>query len=674
MKISVTEDVLKRFSGYRRVVVTAFGILNPPENPEIHCLLRSSEDLRRDDESLRSAPAEHPRINCWKKALAATGGEHQRVRSSIENLVLKVAGGNEIPFRSTVVAIANHISLKYLVPCGITDLDRITGNLTLCKALGSESFSGPEGTERPEPAEIILKDDEKVVLRRWVWRQDQATMVDELSRNIALHVDLLPEFPPEEEKDLVEELAALLSSHCKAETSVFRIDAKTPEVQIPAFERGRAKLDETAGRGLIKAIMERAGALITDTGDFASWNLWDFLYRGVIERIIVRDAFMRLFEEGKTIKIYQGFDATTPALHIGHLMGMRVLRWFQLKGHEVIFLVGDATGMVGDPSGKSKGRELLTEEQVLANMANWKEQAGRVLEFDSGSNPVRLLRNSTWLHQMTLKEFIPLMSKITTQRLLERDMFQERLSRGDPLFYIETIYPLLQGYDSVMMDVNAELGGSDQLYNMLVGRDLVKAYSNKEKHVLTTPLLPGSDGRKMGKTEGNAISLIDPPFAMFDGVMKVKDELILLYFRCLTDLSWSELAAVEEDIFEDPLAVKERLALDIVRQCHGEREAEEAHAEFIRVRREGGKPKDIPEVTLTRADHPEGKVWAPVLLTATQPAILNSRGEARRMIANRGVRMNDKVLESHDIDFPIEDLNGSVVRIGKNRFFKIRVA
>ncbi|CAG0946400.1 partial Tyrosine--tRNA ligase, partial [Anaerolineae bacterium] len=278
-----------------------------------------------------------------------------------------------------------------------------------------------------------------------------------------------------------------------------------------------------------------------------------------------------------------------------------------------------------------------------------------------------------WLLKMSLGDMMGLMTKITIQRLLERDMFQERMKKGDPLFYVETLYPLLQGYDSVAMKVDAELGGSDQFFNMMVGRDLVRDYLNKDKCVLTTPLVPGLDGETMSKTRGNTVDLDAPPFVMFDRIMQLRDDLIPLYTKLLTDVPSEEIAQVERDVQSDPLVAKARLAFTIVSTLHSEKDAAAAQHEFNRVRRAGKLPEQMPDAKLAKMAFPDGMLTSVDLLTATDPAIVPSRGQARRLIEQKGVQFFDgAMIDEFDKRWSIEELDGKVIVIGKKRFFRVK--
>ena len=274
------------------------------------------------------------------------------------------------------------------------------------------------------------------------------------------------------------------------------------------------------------------------------WDLQTLFDRGMLDDAIVRDELFDDIANGKRLTIYQGLDPTSPNMHIGHLVGLRVLRWFQLHGHHVILLIGDFTGRIGDPSDRPEARKRLTHAQVLVNAETYAEQFSRIFDLD-GENPAQIQYNSRWLDNITLAEFIEIMDKFTVQQLLERSMFQERIKKQEALYLNEMIYPILQGYDSVAMEVDAELGGSDQLFNMMRGRDLVEAYLGKTKHVLTTQLLEGLDGRKMSKTYGNTVDLTEDPVPMFFKLTLVQDSKLPRFMQVLTDRTDDEIAAVE---------------------------------------------------------------------------------------------------------------------------------
>ena len=276
-------------------------------------------------------------------------------------------------------------------------------------------------------------------------------------------------------------------------------------------------------------------------------QLYNLLNRAV-EDVIVREELAKRLEKGERLRVYHGIDPTGPLLHIGHAVTLRKLRQFQDLGHEVILLIGDFTAQIGDPTGRTTERVPLTPEQVKENAKNYQKQAAKILDFKSKENPVQVRFNSDWLAKLSFKEVVQLAMQFTVQQMIERDMFQVRLKDNKPIGLHEFLYPLMQGYDSVAMDVDLEVGGSDQLFNMLAGRDLIRNLKNKSKCVLTTPLLEGLDGRKMSKTYGNFVAVTDEPNDMFGKVMSLRDELITRYFEICTDVSKMEINKIADEM------------------------------------------------------------------------------------------------------------------------------
>jgi len=295
----------------------------------------------------------------------------------------------------------------------------------------------------------------------------------------------------------------------------------------------------------------------------------EVLTRGVEKFTLLKKLWKKSYVRVK-IRLYQGFDPSMLNLHLGHMVGVLKLKQFQDLGHEVIFVVGDFTGMIGDPTDKISSRPQLTRKQVLENCKNWKEQVGRVLKF-SGKNPAQFLYNSQWLSKLSFAELLSLARHLTYQQTIKREMFQKRLGQDRNIYLHEFLYPLIQGYDSVHLNVDLEVGGSDQMFNMLIGRDLMKKLKNKEKFVLTTKLLVDSRGEKIGKTTGNALFLNTSPNEMYGGVMSFPDEIVPLSFELLTLLPLQPIKSLEKEL--NSMDLKKKLAFEIVKMYHSEKDA-----------------------------------------------------------------------------------------------------
>ena len=320
-----------------------------------------------------------------------------------------------------------------------------------------------------------------------------------------------------------------------------------------------------------------------------------FLTRGVEAVFPTVEELRKKLMSGDRLRIYQGYDPTGPYLHVGHAMGIRGLRILQELGHEIIFLVGDYTAMIGDPD-KDKGRKMLTGEEIEANMKGWKVQAAQLIDFD-GPNAVQFKRNSEWLSKVTLSDAIKLMSNMTVQQMLERDMFQRRVKESDPIGLHEFIYPLMQGYDGVMMDVDMEIGGADQIFNMLVGRSLSKAYSNKSRFVRANKMMDAPDGRTMSKTKGNGLNLADNAEDMYGKAMSYPDSAIAMGFELLTDTPMKDIEEIKHAIAkgENPMQFKKQLAYEIVKMIKGVADAAKGQDAFEKTVQHKELPDEIEE-------------------------------------------------------------------------------
>ena len=377
------------------------------------------------------------------------------------------------------------------------------------------------------------------------------------------------------------------------------------------------------------------------------------LNRGVEKIYPSRQALEKVLRSGKKIRLYQGFDPSMPNLHLGNLVGILKLKQFQDLGHEVIFLVGDFTGMIGDPTDKSSTRSQLTRKEVLKNSENWQKQASKILKF-SGKNPAKIMFNSQWSDKINFKDLIEITANFTVQQMIERDFFQKRLKDKKPIFLHEFLYPVAQAIDCVKMNVDLEIGGTDQTFNMLAGRTLMKALKSKEKFVLTTKLLVDNKGEKVGKTAGNALFLNSNPNNMFGGIMSFPDEAIPLAFELLTQV----LLPIKKP---EPMEAKKELAFEIVKMYHGEKEAKEAQDEFEKVFQKKGQPSDIP-VFETKKNQ-----WNLVDLLV-KSGLVNSKGEAKRLIIQGAVDIDGQTTK--DINQLLVIKGNEVIRCGKRKFIK----
>ena len=369
--------------------------------------------------------------------------------------------------------------------------------------------------------------------------------------------------------------------------------------------------------------------------------------------------------EGRQLRVKLGVDPSSSDLHIGHAVVLRKLRQFQDLGHKVVLIIGDFTAMIGDPSGRSKTRPVLTFEQTRANGRTYVEQATTVLDTDPERFELRY--NSEWLGQLDFAELIKLASNYTVARMLERDDFTKRFQAGVPIQVHEFLYPLAQAYDSVAVRADVELGGTDQLFNLLVGRDIQRAYGQEPQLVLTTPLLVGLDGvEKMSKSLGNYIGLHEDAATMFKKAMRVPDALLPQYVELSSDL---DLARMKELLADDPVEAHRVYARELVRMYHGDDEVGPAEERYDEVAR-GGIPDDMPEVRVPESEFVGGEVG--VLRLATLAGLTASNGEARRLVQNRGLRLDGELVEDPMLKLTLAQ--PVVLQKGRDAFVRLRRA
>jgi tyrosyl-tRNA synthetase len=376
------------------------------------------------------------------------------------------------------------------------------------------------------------------------------------------------------------------------------------------------------------------------------------------------DALAEKLYSGKRLRLYCGYDPSSPTLHIGHMITLKKMAHFQELGHEVIMLIGDFTGMIGDPTDKTAVRKKLTRQEVIENCQQYKKQASKFINF-SGSNPAKLKYNSHWSDKLSFVEIIELASNFTVQQMIIRDMFQERIKNKKPVFLHEFLYPLAQAYDSLAMDVDLEIGGNDQTFNMLCGRHLMKALKNKEKFVLTTKLLTDSSGKKMGKTEGNMVNLNEKAEEMYGKIMSWPDEVISLALELCTDIDSEEIEKISLMTKKgkiNPRDTKAMLAQKIVSLCHNEKKAQQASQEFEKIFRRRECPSDIPLIKIK-----EKKLEMVELIMMSN--LSSSRSEARRLISQKAVKVGGKIID--DWKKEIEIKKDLIVQVGKRKFVKI---
>ena len=384
------------------------------------------------------------------------------------------------------------------------------------------------------------------------------------------------------------------------------------------------------------------------------------LEKGVEQILPSKEALEKKLLSGQRLNIYQGFDPTGETLHIGHSVGMRKLEDFRKLGHHVIFLIGDFTARIGDPTDKAATRKMLTKEDVERNMKRYVEQASHIIDINNKENPVEVMYNSTWLGKLDFGDIINLASEFTVQQMLKRDMFQKRLEANKPIHLNEFLYPLMQAYDSVMMDIDIEVGGNDQLFNMLAGRDMIFNHLKKEKIVLAGKLLEDPNGEKMGKTTGNMIRMDDKPEDIYGKVMAFTDGMILIGFEILTIATLDELKAYKKrlDSGENPIILKKELALRVTEEITSKEEALRGQKYFEEVFQKKEDSKEIKEISVNQ------DIYSITELLVTV-GFAGSKSIARRLVEQGAVKINNKKIEDWNDTLSVSSYSSMLLKVGK---------
>ena len=382
----------------------------------------------------------------------------------------------------------------------------------------------------------------------------------------------------------------------------------------------------------------------------------ELIKRGTAEIISEEDLIAKL-KQNRPLNVKAGFDPTAPDLHLGHTVVLQKMKHFQELGHNVTFLIGDFTGMIGDPTGKSETRKPLIKEQVLANAETYKEQVFKILDPEK----TKICFNSAWLEPLTMKETLSLMAKFTVARIIERDDFQKRYKSGEPIGMHEFMYPIMQGFDSVNMNADIELGGTDQKFNLLVGRDLLRQYGKEAQVAITMPIIEGLDGvQKMSKSLGNYVGISESPKDMFGKLMSISDELMFRYYTLLSDMSLKDIEKMKQDIETGdfhPMTAKKNLAKEIVSRYHGTKAGVEAEEEFVRVFSNKNVPTDIQEYKIQGC-------FLDIILALN---FASSKSEARRLAEQGRIHFeNEKVY-----DLTTAPEHEGILKVGKRKFAKL---
>ena len=622
-------------------VVVAYGLDNKTDCPQIAMLLQN--EVKRVYNSFNGQSVKDiESLNIYRDAMKNLGINPLKFPCSIEAILTRIIKKGELPSFGPVVDLGNYISVKYQVPVGVHDMDTMTDDLYIRLATLDDCKSEEnqyEGDKLVE-GEPVYATGTSVRTRRWLWRQMQAGRVSEESTNFIFPID---GFNGNKEtiNAACNELVALLKS-------VFGVDA----------ESGRLTPEEAEFR---------FGAM-TEEEKYIEDQI-AIMLKGVAQHTAIpqiREKLKSARQENRTLRIKLGLDPSAPDIHIGHSVVLRKIRQLQDMGHTAIIIIGDYTGMIGDPTGKSKTRKQLSREDVERNANTYLEQIFKIID----RSKTEVYYNSDWLSKMTFGDVIELAAKCTVARMLERDDFNNRYTNHLPLSVHEFFYPLMQAYDSVAVRADIELGGTDQTFNILMGRNIQKDYGQDPQLTLFMPLLEGIDGvEKMSKSLGNYIGISEPAEVIFEKVMKIPDSLIIKYYNLCTDVHPSEIARLQAalDNGTNPRNVKMLLAHEITELYAGKGAADQAEARFKAVYQQNQMPEDASVLIISESE--EYSDGEQIITALVQGGYYKSKGEARRVFAQGGAQLNGKkVTDTKAIEI---EADTAQLRMGKAKFFKI---
>jgi tyrosyl-tRNA synthetase len=656
MEFRVAANIFELFPDYCVGGVIAYNLNNNRSTDEAYRLLQTVMAETRakftPTNEGDNPVANHPYIAAWREAFRKAGIKPGEYLTSIEALLRRVAKGQDLPSISPAVDLANAVSLKYLLPMGGHALDQLIGGFGVRLAHQGDFFSPPEGdsgeVENVPAGEPVYADQQEVRTRRWVWRQGRKARVTSHSKSIFFPIDGFANLNATEVKQATEELAKLLTDHLGAVCQTFYIDKNQPYITWNTkHEKGTSMASPTIITG-VKHERDRIDEILT---------------RGVAD-IVSREELEAKLKSGKQLRVKLGIDPTGPLVHIGRTVPLQKLRQFQDLGHLVTLLIGGFTAQIGDASDKTDTRPMLTPEKVDENMTNYKEQLAKFLDLSL----VEWYDNRDWWNNMPFKQGIILMSKFTIAQMIERDNFKERWEAKKPITLQELVYPILQGYDSVIMKTDVELGGTDQLFNMLAGRKLQEIYEQPPQTVLCTELINGPDGRKMSTSQGNTVWVREEPKNQYGQLMRTVDELIIKYFEVLTRVPVAEVEQLQERMAngENPMNFKKRLAHTLVSLYHSPEEADAAQKEFEQVHQTGQLPDEIPTFT-----PPDGATEMVLQELLVKTGLCASNKEAQRLVEQGGISINNEKPKNAKERITLSD--GMIVKRGNRQFVQIKL-
>ncbi|MBP5224199.1 MAG: tyrosine--tRNA ligase, partial [Lachnospiraceae bacterium] len=619
MNFRVDEAVFEKNPKLVIGLVVAEGVDNTKANAAVDALLTA--ETAKAAAALEGVQVKTlPALSVYQNEMKAFGLNPNKYPASVEALLARIAKQGSLPLLSAAINAGNYVSVKYRMPVGAHDIDSLDADLCV-RLANEEDLQNPENDlegDRLTAGEPVYVCGHSVRTRRYVWRQTPAGRLSEKARNIVFPIDA-DETSLDRLNKALDELAAVLEENLGCTARILVVDAAHPSANI-------GKLDE-------KALQIE--------------NTIKIMLKGVAEHTNVADIRAKLEHaaaEDRPLNIKLGLDPSAPDIHLGHSVVLRKIRQLQDLGHHATIIIGDYTGRIGDPTGKSATRKQLTEEEVMANAKTYTEQVFKIV--DESKATVRF--NSEWLSKMNFGDVIELAAKCTVARMLERDDFKNRYENHLPLSVHEFFYPLMQGYDSVAIKADIELGGTDQTFNVLMGRNIQRDYGQVPQLTLFMPLLEGLDGvNKMSKSLGNYIGVNEPANVMFEKCMKIPDNMIIKYYNLCTDVHPDDVAKIEKRLAngENPRDVKMELASEIVTLYHGAEEAKSAKERFVSVFQQNEVPDDVPVIEIDgTSELPFGLQLSNALV---DKGFFKAKNDIRRIFEQNGAKLNDTIFNDY---------------------------
>ncbi|WKZ28318.1 MAG: tyrosine--tRNA ligase [Candidatus Dojkabacteria bacterium] len=571
-------------------------------------------------------------------------------------LYKRFKNNRELPKINTLVDIYNHISLLRQIPLGGHNVEGID-SISIDSTNSSEVYISKGKNELVEANRWAYMDNHNRVLTKdLVWRQSDVSLIGEETKSIFIPIDdITASFSNHQLANIVNEIVDVLSNFYNFKWSYGIINKYNQKILLTTANT---------------EIISKPNNLLLPTPEINTSNsaISSFLDHKIDEVYPSKESLIEALKSGRRLSFYIGADATAPRLHLGHLIPVLKLKELQEMGHRLVFLIGDFTARIGDPTDKSAARVMLTEEEVNRNAKNFLEQIKKYIDFDSSSNPAEVVFNSTWNDQLSMSDVIDLSSNFTVQQMLERDMFAKRIKENKPIYLHEFLYPLLQGYDSVYMGVDGEFGGRDQTFNMLAGRTLAKNIAGIDKFVVTTHFLLSADGvNKMSKSIGNCIFIDDSPQDKYGKVMSIPDELIMHYYQLATQFDNERLILIEDELERgQPMDIKKKLAFEVVRLNDGESSAKEAQNYFEQTVQLGNRPNDAREVSKSELRLITGKDTIQVKELLILTKLCSSNSEAKRLCKSGAVEVNEIKATNPEQEYSLAEID--TIKAGKRNW------